>query len=237
MFDFSDLDFSSLSENKCDFSMPKYYNQASNAVEITHLGLASTLCFNRYWLIAIIKAQIDSSLNVLKENNFSQEDIAIFHFEIDRLIGHWFTLRDEQYPLVIGLPDHDLVPLALERRSQIIGLSSYAAMGLFVDLLLGFKRCHIDIFHTIDNRFEEVESTKSLFLEYIEPLIDSTLFSVGDFLLRDDSEQELKNNLIDIALYRFDNATFFYAKENEWINILNGLVIDKPNLSEVEVED
>jgi hypothetical protein len=236
MFDFSKMDLNIPDMPKPKLVMPAYYEQLDKAVEGNELGLTASLGFNRYWLIMMFKLQINASLEALTENKFSQDDIDTFHIEIDRLIGKWFEKRDYQYPTVIAVMDHNVIRNAIERRSQVIGVSAYASMSLFVDLLLGLKRHHIDVFHTIDNRFDKVQSTKSLLLSYISSLIDLTTFTTGDYLAEPNAENNLKQILCDIALHRFDEATFFYAKENQWLNILSTLTDDKPDLSEVNDE-
>lgn len=233
MFDFSKMDLTVPDIPKPELTLPAYYEQLNKAVESSELELLGTLSFNRYWLIAMFKTQIDASLEALKDNNFPQDDINTFYFEIDRVIGKWLEMRDTQYPTIIALMDHDVIHNAIERRSQVIGVGAYAAMSLFVDLLLGLKRHHFEVFKAIDNRFEQVQSTKSLLLNYVDDLINLTTFTTGDYLSNPNAENELKQALSNIALHRFDEATFFYAKESQWLNILNTLTVEKADLSDI----
>ena len=110
--------------------------------------------------------------------------------------------------------DHNVIRNAIERRSQVIGISAYASMSLFVDLLLGLKRHHIDVFHTIDNRFDKVQSTKSLLLSYISSLVDLTTFTTGDYLEDQNAENNLKQIFVrySITSVWWSNVFFMQKK-------------------------
>ena len=91
----------------------------------------------------------------------------------------------------------------------------------------------------IDNRLNDVlntkQSTKQLLLQYLDDLIDFNLFSVGDYGSKD-VEESIKKNLFNMALFRFDEAAFFYAKETQWLNLLEGLNHSAIPLSEIKEE-
>jgi len=218
MFDFSKMDLNIPDMPKPKLVMPAYYEQLDKAVEGNELGLTASLGFNRYWLIMMFKSQINASLEALTENKFSQDDIDTFHIEIDRLIGKWFEKQDYQYPTVIAVMDHNVIRNAIERRSQVIGISAYASMSLFVDLLLGLKRHHIDVFHTIDNRFDKVQSTKSLLLSYISSLVDLTTFTTGDYLEDQNAENNLKQIFEKIYFLKYSKKDVLETEKEKIFN-------------------
>lgn len=241
MFDFSQM--VSIPKNDPVLKLSAY-NEQIQTVSANTSGVFGALYFNRYMMINVINNQINAFYQAMKEQGLSDDDIAPTISILDTVYDNYLMTWDSHFQPTIGLSDMNVLngdDDKLARYSQIIGVAAYVSMSLFVDLLLGVKRYHIDAFGVIDDRFEKEVldkgvPTKSLFVTHLLPLIRTNLFSAKDFAL-EGAEQSLIQSISDAALERFDEATLFYAKETQWKNILSDLQLDIIPLSQIQEQE
>ena len=238
MFDFSKMDIDVPELKPAKYLLEPYFEQVTRSLSPNY-GLLGHIQFNRSFLIYLIKVSVDNTIEQLK-SSLSEDDLGRIFLVLNQSMGNYIHSWNYTYPDLLVVSDYNVLNHEnAEPRSQVIGLAAYASMSLFVDLMLGVKRHHIDTFGVIDNRLNDVlnakQSTKQLLLQYLDDLIDFNLFSVGDYGSKD-VEESIKKNLFNMALFRFDEAAFFYAKETQWLNLLEGLNHSAIPLSEIKEE-